>query len=56
MICCPNGDDNMSSGPQKAVGTGINGMDAIPKVGYPKGSGGVAPPSHAGMCLGAHSV
>ena len=35
------------------VGMGINGMDAVSKAEYPKGSGGSAPPSHAGMCSGA---
>ena len=38
------------------VGAGINGMDAVLKAGYPKGSGGVAPPSHASMCSGVRSV
>ena len=46
----------MSSSPRTAVGTGINGTDAISKVGYLKGSGGVAPLSNMGMFLGAHSV
>ena len=46
----------MSSGPQTAVGTGINKMGAISKAGYPKGSGGVAPLSHVGMCSGARFV
>ena len=46
----------MSSGPQTTVGTGINGTGVVPKVGYPKGSGGATPPSHAGMCSGARSV
>ena len=49
MICYPNGDDNMSSGPRTTVGMGINGTGAVPKAGYPNGSGGAAPPSHAGM-------
>ena len=40
----------MSSSLRIAVGKGINGTDAVPKAGYPKGSGGVAPPNHAGMC------
>ena len=56
MICCPNGDDSMSSGLRTTVGTGINGTGAVPKAGYSKGSGGAAPPSHAGMCLRAHFV
>ena len=46
----------MSSGLRTVVGTSINGTNAVPKVGYPKGSGGVVPPSHAGMCSGARSV
>ena len=46
----------MSSSPRTAVGTGINGTDAVSKVGYLKGSGGVAPLSNMGMFLGAHSV
>ena len=46
----------MSSGPRTAVGTGINRMAVAPKVGYPKGSGGAAPPSYAGMFSGACSV
>ena len=36
----------MSLGPRTAVGRGINWTGAVPKAGYPKGSGGVAPPSH----------
>ena len=35
---------------------GINGTGAIPKAGYLKGSGGVAPLSQACMFLGAHSI
>ena len=46
----------MSSGPRTTAGTGINGRDAVPKAGYPKGNGGVAPPSHEGMCSGARFV
>ena len=46
----------MSSGPRIAVGTGINGMGVILKAGYPKGSGGAAPLSHAGMCSRERSV
>ena len=46
----------MSSGPQTTVGTGINGTGVVPNVGYPKGSGGGAPSSHAGMFSGARSV
>ena len=46
----------MSSSPQTAVGMGINKTSAVSKAGYPKGSGGVAPPSHADMCSGARSV
>ena len=46
----------MSSSPRTTVGTGINGTDVVPKVGYPNGSGGVAPLSNMGMFLGAHSV
>ena len=38
------------------VGTGINETGVVPKAGYPKGSGGAAPPSHAGMGSGACSV
>ena len=45
----------MSSGPQTAVGAGIYGAGATPKVGYPKGSDGAAPPSHAGMIIRACS-
>ena len=47
--------DILSSGPRTAVGTGINETGAFPKSEYPKGSGGVAPLSHAGMCSGARS-
>ena len=46
----------MSSGLRTVIGTGINETGVVPKVGYAKGSGGVVPPSHTGMCLGAHSV
>ena len=30
----------MCSGLQTSIDTSINGTDAVPKVGYPKGSGG----------------
>ena len=33
----------MSSGPRTAVGRGIKGKGVVPKVGYPKGSGGAVP-------------
>ena len=46
----------MSSGPRIAVGMSINEMGVVPKVGYPKGSGGVVPPNHAGMCSGVRSI
>ena len=46
----------MFSGPRTGVGMGINGTGAIPKVGYLKGSGGVAPLRNAGLCSGARSV
>ena len=46
----------MSSGPQIAVGTSINGTGAISKVGYPKRSGGATPPWHASMCSRARSI
>ena len=39
----------MSSGPWIATGAGIYGIGAAPKVGYPNGSDGATPPSHAGM-------
>ena len=48
-MCCSSGDDNMSSGSLTTVGAGIYGIIAAPKVGYPNGSDGVAPPTHAGM-------
>ena len=54
-MCCPNGDDNMSSGPRTAVGAGINGIGVTPKAGYPNGSDSATPPSHAGMFSGARS-
>ena len=56
MICRPNRDDSMSSGPWKAVGTSINEMGSVLKAGYRKGSGDAAPPSHMGMCSRACSV
>ena len=56
MICRPNGDDSMSSGPRTAVGTSINETGVVLKAGYPKESGGAAPPSHMGMCSRARSV
>ena len=43
----------MSSGPQTAVGAGIYGAGAAPKVGYPNGSDGAAPPCHTSMFSGA---
>ena len=52
---CPNGDDNISSGPRTAVGTGINGTGATSKAGCLNGSNGAVPPSHAGMFSGARS-
>ena len=45
----------MSSGPRIAVGAGIYETGAAPKVGYPNGSDGAAPPSHTGMFSGACS-
>ena len=42
----------MSSGRWTAVGSGIYGTGAAPKVGYPNGSDGAAPLSHAGMFSG----
>ena len=45
----------MSSSPQKVVVVGIYGTGPAPKVGYPNGSGGVAPPSHTGMFSGVRS-
>ena len=44
----------MSSGSRTAKGSGIHGASAAPKVGYPNGSDGTAPPSHTGMFSGAH--
>ena len=46
----------MSSSPRTTVGMGINETGTFPKAGYLKGSGDASPPSHAGMCSGAHSV
>ena len=43
----------MSSGPQTAVGVGIYKAGTTPKVGYPNGSDGAAPPGHASMFSGA---
>ena len=45
----------MSSGPRTEVGAGIYRTGAAPKVGYPNGSDGAAPPSQAGMFSGSHS-
>ena len=45
----------MSSGPPTVVGVGIYGTGVAPKVGYPNGSDGTAPPIHAGMFSGASS-
>ena len=45
----------MSSGPRTAVGAGIYGAGAGSKVGYPNGSDGVVPPSHAGTFSRARS-
>ena len=54
----PNGNDNMSSGPQIVVGTCMYRTSAAPKAGYPNGSEGSVPPNHAGMflraCSGCH--
>ena len=54
-MCCPSGNDIMSSGPLTEVGAGIYGISATSKVGYPNGSNGAAPPTHAGMFSGACS-
>ena len=45
----------MSSSPWTAVGASIYGTGAAPKVGYPNGSDGAAPPGHVGMFSGARS-
>ena len=45
----------MSSGPWTAVDAGIYGTGAAPKVGYPNGSDGAAPPSLVGMFSRARS-
>ena len=45
----------MSSGPRTVVGAGIYDTSAAPKVGYPNGSYGAAPPSHTSMFSRARS-
>ena len=45
----------MSLGPRTVVGSGIYGTGAASKVGYLNGNDGTAPPSHAGLFLGARS-
>ena len=45
----------MSSGPRTVIGAGIYRADVALNVGYPNGSDGTAPPSHAGMFSGACS-
>ena len=45
----------MSSGSRITVGVGIYGTGAALKVGYPNGSDGAAPPSHADMFSRARS-
>ena len=47
-MCWPNGEDMISSSPRTAACVGIYGAGAAPKVGYPNGSDGAAPPCHAG--------
>ena len=54
-MCCPNGDDSISSGPRTTVGTSIKGTGAASKAGCLNGSNGAVPPSHAGMFSGARS-
>ena len=45
----------MSSGPLTAIGASIYGTGVAPNVGYPNGSYGAAPLSHAGMFSRARS-
>ena len=45
----------MSSSPRIAASASIYGTGVAPKVGYPNGSDGAAPPSHVGMFSGARS-
>ena len=54
-MCCPSEDDSMSSSSLTTVGASIYGIGAAPKVGYPNGNDGAAPPTHAGMFSGACS-
>ena len=54
-MCWPNGEDNISSSPRTAVGVGIYGAGAAPKVGYPNGSDGAAPLCHVGTFSGVCS-
>ena len=55
MMCWPNGEDSMSSGPRTVVGAGIYEAGAAPNVGYTNVSNGVAPLCHVGIFSGACS-
>ena len=54
-MCCPNGEDSMSSGLRTMVDVSMCGAGAAPKVGYMNGSDGATPLCNVGTFSGACS-
>ena len=54
-MCCPNGEDNMSSSPRAMVDVSMCGEGAAPKVGYVNESDGAMPLCHVSTFSGACS-